>query len=489
MSKKNYFSLILLFISINIGSIQKIAQAQTPVPEVTNTKSICPTQLPSAINNIINRPQFSRVRWGILIKPLSSDNILYSQDSQKYFIPASNMKLFTTAAALQQLGADFRIRTSVYDEGNGVLRVVGRGDPSFKNAQLTILSKQLYQQGIRQINQLIADDSYWQGEVVNSSWEWEDIQADYGAPINSFILNENATVLTLSPQTIGNPLKLKWTEPTEAYWWKIENNSITTEADKPGFVEVNRDLKGQILRIKGQLAVDSQPEITGLAVFDPVANFIRQFRQNLDREGITVQETVSRNLSQNEQGKEIAAVESPPLSELVMETNVNSNNLYAEALLRSLAINKQEEKNQNTADIGLQVVKETLSQLGVAPEGYVIVDGSGLSRKNLTTPAALIQVLQGIDKSPQAEIFRASLPISGVKGSLKNRFLNTPAAGMVQAKTGSMTGISALSGYINAPNYEPLVFSIIVNQSEQPGKVMRTAIDEIVVLLAQLKRC
>ena len=489
MSKKNYFSLILLFVSINIGSIQKIAKAQTPVPEVTNIKSICPAQLPSAINNIINRPQFSRVRWGILVKPLSSDNILYSQDSQKYFIPASNMKLFTTAAALQQLGADFRIRTSVYDDGNGVLRVVGRGDPSFKNSQLTILSKQLYQQGIRQINQLIADDSYWQGEVVNSSWEWEDIQADYGAPVNSFILNENATVLTLLPQTIGKPLKLKWTEPTEAYWWKIENNSITTEADKPGFVEVNRDLKGQILRIKGQLAVDSQPEITGLAVFDPVANFIRQFRQNLDREGITVQETVSRNLSQNEQGKEIAAVESPPLSELVIETNVNSNNLYAEALLRSLAINKQEEKNQNTADIGLQVVKETLSQLGVAPEGYVIVDGSGLSRKNLTTPAALIQVLQGIDKSPQAEIFRASLPISGVKGSLKNRFLNTPAAGMVQAKTGSMTGISALSGYINAPNYEPLVFSIIVNQSEQPGKVMRTAIDEIVVLLAQLKRC
>ena len=489
MSKKNYFSLILLFVSINIGSIQKIAKAQTPVPEVTNTKSICPAQLSSAINTIINHPQFSRVRWGILIKPLSSEKILYSQDSQKYFIPASNMKLFTTAAALQQLGADFRIRTSIYDDGNGVLRVVGRGDPSFKNAQLTILSKQLYQQEIRQINQLIADDSYFQGEVVNPSWEWEDIQADYGAPINSFILNENATVLTFLPQTIGEPLKLKWTEPTEAYRWKIENNSVTTEADKPSFVEVNRDLKGQILRIKGQLAINSQPEITGLAVFDPVANFIRQFRQNLSRQGITVKETVIKNLSQNQQEKEIATVESPPLSELLLETNVNSNNLYAEALLRSLAIKKPEEKNQNTADVGLQVVRETLTQLGVAPAGYVIVDGSGLSRKNLTTPAALVQLLQGIDKSPQAAVFRASLPISGVKGSLKNRFLNTAAAGIVQAKTGSMTGISTLSGYMNAPDYEPLVFSIMVNQSEQPGKVMRTAIDEIVVLLSELKRC
>ncbi|MTJ21981.1 D-alanyl-D-alanine carboxypeptidase/D-alanyl-D-alanine-endopeptidase [Dolichospermum sp. UHCC 0352] len=486
MLKKNYASLILLFISINIGSIQKIAQAQTPVTPVT-TKQICPAQLSSAINTIINHPQFSRVRWGILVKPLSSEKILYSQDSQKYFISASNMKLFTTAAALQKLGADFRIRTSIYDEGNGVLRVVGRGDPSFKNAQLTILSKQLYQQGIRQINQLIADDSYFQGEVVNSSWEWEDIQADYGAPVNSLIVNENASILTSLPQTIGQPLKIQWNDPTETYHWKVENNSVTTEADKPSFVEVNRDLKGQILRIKGQLAINSQPEITGLAVFDPVANFIRQFRQNLAKEGITVKETLSSNLSKND--KEIAAVESPPLSELLLETNVNSNNLYAEALLRSLAIKKPEEKNQNTADVGLQVVRETLTQLGVAPAGYVIVDGSGLSRKNLTTPAALVQLLQGIDKSPQAAVFRASLPISGVKGSLKNRFLNTAAAGIVQAKTGSMTGISALSGYMNAPNYEPLVFSIMVNQSEQPGKVMRTAIDEIVVLLSELKRC
>ncbi|QSV62169.1 MAG: D-alanyl-D-alanine carboxypeptidase/D-alanyl-D-alanine-endopeptidase [Dolichospermum sp. DL01] len=487
MLKKNYASLILLFISINIGSIQKIAQAKTPVPQVNTTKSICPAQLSSAINTIINHPQFSRVRWGILVKPLSSEKILYSQDAQKYFISASNMKLFTTAAALQKLGADFRIRTSIYDEGNGVLRVVGRGDPSFKNAQLTILSKQLYTQGIRQINQLIADDSYFQGEVVNSSWEWEDIQADYGAPVNSLIVNENASILTSLPQTIGQPLKIQWNDPTETYHWKVENNSVTTEADKPGFVQVNRDLKGQIIRINGQLAVNSQPDITGLAVFDPIANFIRQFRQNLAKEGITVKETVNSNLSKND--KEIAAVESPPLAELLIETNVNSNNLYAEALLRSLAIKKPREKSQNTADIGLQVVRETLTQLGVAPEGYIIVDGSGLSRKNLTTPAALVQVLQGIGKSPQAEVFRDSLAIAGVNGTLKNRFLNTAAAGMVQAKTGSMTGISALSGYMNAPNYEPLVFSIIVNQSEQPGKVMRTAIDEIVVLLSELKQC
>ena len=489
MYKKYFISLIFLFFSIQIGSIQKVVAAQTVVPEVTSSKSLCPAQLSSTINTIINRPQFSRGRWGILIKTLSSDKILYSQDSQKYFIPASNVKLFTTAVALQKLGLDFRIRTSIYDDGNGILRVVGRGDPSFKNPQLVLLAKQLYQQGIREINQLIADDSYFQGEVVHSSWEWEDIQADYGAPVNSLILNDNASGLSFLPQNIGQPLQLKWTEPTEAYQWKIENNTITTQADKPSFVEINRDLKGQILRIKGQLAVNSQPEITAIAVFDPISNFLKQFRHNLITAGITVKATVISNLNKNKNGKEIAAVESPPLSELLIETNVNSNNLYAEALLRSLAIKKPVEINQNTADIGLQVIKETLTQLGVEPESYVIVDGSGLSRKNLTTPAALVQLLQAIDKLPEREIFRASLPIAGMTGSLKNRLINTASAGIVQGKTGSMTGVSALSGYVNSANYEPLVFSIMVNQSEQPSKIVRTAIDEIVVLLTQLKRC
>ncbi|MFM7365509.1 MAG: D-alanyl-D-alanine carboxypeptidase/D-alanyl-D-alanine-endopeptidase [Cuspidothrix sp.] len=487
MSKTSFISLVLLFCSLQISSIQEIAQAQTPGIQITPTKSICPSQLSSAINNITNSSQFNRGRWGILVKTLLSDKILYNQDAQKYFIPASNIKLFTTAAALQQLGADFRIRTSVYDDGNGVFRVVGRGDPSFTNAQLTILAKQLYQQGIRQINHLIADDSYFQGSVVNYSWEWEDIQADYGAPVNSLILNENRSILTLSPQSMGQPLQIKWADPTEAYRWRIENNTTTTEVNESAFIEINRDLKGQILEIKGQMPISSQPEMSAVAVFDPGIHFLRKFRQYLGREGINVEENLNTNIINN--AREIAAVESPPLSELLIETNLNSNNLYAEALLRSLGIKKPREKNQNTADIGLQIVRETLTELGIETDGYIIVDGSGLSRKNLTTPAALVQVLEVMAKSSQAEIFRASLPVAGIKGSLKNRFLKTAAEGIVQGKTGSMTGISALSGYVNAPNYEPLVFSIMVNQSTQPGKVMRTAIDEIVVLLARLGQC
>jgi D-alanyl-D-alanine carboxypeptidase/D-alanyl-D-alanine-endopeptidase (penicillin-binding protein 4) len=479
-------SLIFLFFSIQVGTNQQITQAQT-TPTI-NTKLSCSYQIKSSINAVINRPQFNRMRWGILVKSLVSAKNIYSLDSNKYFIPASNAKLFTTVAALQKLGADFRIRTSIYQDGDGILRIVGRGDPSLKNAQLTILAKQLYQKGIRQIDQLVADDSYFQGDVINSSWEWEDIQAYYGAPINSLILNENASILTLSPQTIGKPLKINWTEPAERYWWKVENNSVTTQENEPAYVEVTRDLKGQILHIQGQLAVNSKPDITALAVFNPVDNFLRHFRLSLATEGIAVKQ-ISSNHNSGKNEQDIAAIESPLLSELVAETNLNSNNLYAEALLRTLANKQILAKNQTTANAGLQILKTTLTELGIEPTSYILVDGSGLSRKNLISPEALVQLLQVMDKSSQAKVFRASLPVAGVSGSLKNRFQNTSAEGIVQAKTGTMTGVVSLSGYINVPNYEPLVFSILVNQSEQPVNVVRQAMDEIVVLLTQLKRC
>jgi D-alanyl-D-alanine carboxypeptidase/D-alanyl-D-alanine-endopeptidase (penicillin-binding protein 4) len=146
-------------------------------------------------------------------------------------------------------------------------------------------------------------------------------------------------------------------------------------------------------------------------------------------------------------------------------------------------------KNQTSADVGLEVVKANLTQLGVDPANYVLVDGSGLSRRNLVTPEAFVETLRGMAKTPAGSVYRASLPVAGKSGTLKDRFQNTSAEGIVQAKTGTLTGVVSLSGYVNSPKYEPLVFSIIVNQSEQPTTVVRQAIDEIVVLLTRLHRC
>ena len=507
MSRKSSLSLLLLFLGVQVAFNQQAAIAQTVIPTTPrNTPPVprtipktpgnpstlgrnrfCASQLNSAINAVTNRSQFKRTHWGILVQNQSSPQILYSRNASRYFTPASTNKLLTTAAALQSLGPNYRIRTSVYGDRNGVVRVVGRGDPSLKDEQLEILAKQLREKGIRRINQLIANDGYFKGEAVEPSWMWEDIQFWYGTAVNSLILNENAAVIRLFPQRVGRPLKLKWDNPLNASGWKIVNQTVTAPKGTKKYVEIQRDLRGQTLYLKGRLAEDSSPDINAIAVFDPVQNFLQHFRQSLRKEGISVVRAYRGTSGTGR--RELAAIQSPPISELIKETNVNSNNLYAEALLKALAVKKPLEGNQTTVDAGLEVMKSTLSRIGVDPTSYKLVDGSGLSRKDLISPQALVQTLQGMAKSPYASIFRASLPLAGKSGTLKYRFRNIPPEGLVQAKTGTMTGVVTLAGYVNAPNYGPVVFSIMVNQTEQPIKVVRNAIDEIVVHLSQLRRC
>ncbi|MEG4084417.1 D-alanyl-D-alanine carboxypeptidase/D-alanyl-D-alanine endopeptidase [Microcoleus sp. POL10_C6] len=451
---------------------------------------ICPGELGAQVDAIANRPEFSRSRWGILIQPLSSTTTLYSRDAQKYFIPASNAKLLTTAAALQKLGEDFRIKTSVYSGENGSLYVAGRGDPSIAEAQLKSLAQQLKQRGISQVNQLIGDDSYFQGSAVNPNWEWEDAQAGYGAPINSLIFNQNAIDLLLSPQALGQPLKVTFAEPKLANQWQVQNNTVTVAQNESEFIEVGREFDRPIIRVSGQLKVGGEPESAYVAVVNPANNFLQYFQQALAAEGIPVKQALvasaSRNLNQ-----ELATVESPPLAQLVRETNRESNNLYAEVLLRLLGkvTDKMPVPQENTGESGLKELKTVLTQLGVNPNSYILADGSGLSRHNLITPEALVETLRLMANSPAASIYRQSLSIAGESGTLKNRFNITPNRVILQAKTGTMSGVSALSGYIEVPNYEPLVFSIIVNQSDLSTAKMRSATDEIVLLLNRLRRC
>lgn len=487
---------LLLVLGSHWGGMPASAQTQKTPP---TTQPICPAQLPDAIDAIANRPQFNRARWGILVEPLSASDgkTLYNRDGQHYFIPASNEKLLTTAAALMKLGTQFRIRTSVYgtadNGGEASLRVVGRGDPSLTDADLASLAQQLKSRGIRQVGQMVVEDSYFQGQPVNSSWQWEDVQAGYGAPVNSLIVNENAINLTLSPQAAGQPLRVTWDDPKEARGWQIENDSVTVGPNEPEFLEIGRDLNRPVLRIKGQLRAGAEPEEIAVAIVNPAENFLQRFRQALAAEGISVKRaSVAATATPTAGEEELAAVESPPLSELVTKTNQESNNLYAEALLRSLGVVAKADPamaGKDTADAGLEVLKATLTQFGVNPETYIPEDGSGLSRQNLVSPEALVQTLRAMANSPAAEIYRTSLPVAGVSGTLTYRFRDTTAQGIVQAKTGTITGVSALSGYVRPLNYPPLIFSIIVNQSHQSVGLQRQAIDEIVLLLTRLRSC
>jgi D-alanyl-D-alanine carboxypeptidase/D-alanyl-D-alanine-endopeptidase (penicillin-binding protein 4) len=451
---------------------------------------LCPNQPISAqiepkcsngIENILSRPEISRSHWGILIETLDSQQTIYNKDSERFFTPASNVKLLTSAAALLSLGADFRIRTPIYATGDfptvNSLRIFGKGDPSLTGEHLRNLTKELKKLGLRRIKTLIIDNSYFRETGVNPYWEWQDLYQDYGTSYHSLVLNGNAFNLTLEPQQVGEGVKMTIDDPLAAKQWQIENSATTSVEDSPYQIKIETVVGKPTLTIQGSLAAKSEPDLWGLAIPDPPLYFGQSWRRILAEAGIFVDRVEIRHefVAEAEE-KEISAIESPPLSSLLEHLNQESDNLFGENLLQILA------KETETPEV-IEAVKKSLTKLGVNPESYYIVDGSGLSRRNLVSPEALVKLLQLMHKSSARKIYEQSLAIGGVNGTLSNRFKNTNLQGNVLAKTGTLQGALALSGYLNLSSSHPLVFSIIVNRSPQSPKQLRQVIDEIVLFV------
>lgn len=483
------------------GMQTKAAIAQTIPSARISSAGICPAEMDERIQAVVRQSGISESRWGILIETQGEAvdrDVIYAHNAEQFFVPASNAKIFVTAAALHALGADFQIHTAIYrmrpvrqrSSNYVALRVAGRGDPSLTDAELRSLAQQIREQGITHIDQLILDDSYFQGESVSSTWEAEDLQAGYGAPANSLILNQNEIVVSLYPQEIGQPLRLQWQNPAEAAGWQVINTSRTVSQSAAEYVSVGRDLERPILYIEGQLQVGSAPDESAIAITQPAQYFLEHFQDALAAEQITVDDVQISVIPSLETGTEIAAVDSAPLSELLTEANQNSNNLYAEALLRTLgAVSLPEQAQQSALYAGVRSIATSLADLGIDASNYSLADGSGLSRRNLVTPAALVDTLQAIAQSPDGEIYRNSLAVAGTSGTLQSRFQNTAIVGRLWGKTGTLRDAVALSGYFAPPQYSPLAFSILVNDPSLSLQTARQTIDQIILLLNQMQDC
>ncbi|MGF1521128.1 MAG: D-alanyl-D-alanine carboxypeptidase/D-alanyl-D-alanine-endopeptidase [Leptolyngbyaceae cyanobacterium] len=457
-----------------------------PFPAV----AVCPADLPAAIAAIANRPELVPARLGIQVETLAGETV-YGWEGDRFFVPASSLKLVTTAAALTQLGPDFTLQTSVYGytdpAGVTTLKVVGRGDPSFGRDDLSAIADQLAQQGIRQVEMLWGDESAFQGSDVNTSWEWEDVQAGYGAPVNALILEENEIGLSLIPQAVGQPLQVVWDEPDLGIGWQIENRSLTVGPDESEFVSVGRELAHPVLYVQGQLIAGSAAETASIAVPNPGEIFLSTLQSTLVKWGIPVQQMALTQTPSASDWPELAAVQSPPLAELLIPANRDSNNLYAEALLKQLG--RQSSLEEDTTQAGIAIALNTLTALGVNPDGIVMIDGSGLARKNLITPETMVDTLQAMARSPYASIYRDSLAVAGVSGTLRNRFQDTALEGRLWGKSGAISRNFSLAGYLEPANYDPLAFSIFINNIDRRGSVARQLIDDIVLELGNLRSC
>ena len=444
---------------------------------------ICHQDL-SGIETIINRPEFQRSRWGILLQDLDSGCTIYSLDAEKYFLPASNTKLLTTAAALLELGADFQVTTPIYSLGEppflDSLIVQGRGDPSISTETLKDLVQKLQLLGIKQIENLIIDDSYFENFPINPTWEWLDIYSYYGTAVNSLILNENTVTLTVLPQKIGQEVTLNWSDKIALKQWQVFNEAITTTAEQTYNIEIEGVLGKPVLKILGEIPIDHGADVWDLAIIDPANYFLATFRNLLLQAGISVnQAEVIHQEQNNSEAKMITQIISPPLPILLAEINQNSNNLYAEAILKILG--KKLDTNTDP-----DAIKLSLANLKIDPECYVLGVGGGLSRHNLITPKLLVDLLSAIAKTPQGKIYRSSLAIANTNGTLKNRFRQSTKPVNLWGKTGTLTGVSTLSGYLEIATGETIVFSILVNNSDQKTKISRQAIDEIILLIQNI---
>jgi D-alanyl-D-alanine carboxypeptidase/D-alanyl-D-alanine-endopeptidase (penicillin-binding protein 4) len=448
--------------------------------------SFCANQLASSINQIIRETGLERSQLGILVTGLHSSQEFYNLNGDRLMIPASTVKLLTSAAILHQLGAEHRIRTSIYDPGDNSLVAIGRGDPSLDNAQFQRLGQQLRNQGKGNINLLIGDDSYFQGNLFNPAWAWVDIENGDAPPVSSLVVNQSYVYLNLAPQQAGSPLRLRWSDPLAGNQWRVSNNTRTGGSGSS--IQINFNPNENILRLSGNLAANQGAEEYGLSIMEPSLYFVQRLQAELNSLGIVVNQVkVQSNRSPlviPDLWQEVAFVESPPLRELLKEMNSSSNNFYAEMLAAQLGrVTTGDDRNW------LAAVENTLTELGVDPRGYRLVDASGLARQNQVSPRAIVQTLQAMAKTPEANAYRDSLALAGETGTLSNRLRNTPATRIFWGKTGTLRGVVSLSGYVYNPDNEPLAVSITVNNSPQALADVRFGVDRLVVQMSRLRSC
>src|SRR5580700_3290784 len=487
-------------------------------------------KLSQSIEQILSDPEVARGFWGIDVVSLDNGNRIFGLNENKLFTPASNTKLFTTAAVFALIGPDYRFKTTVeslgtvdkYGRLNSDLVVVGRGDPNLSGRTLPYylhterkalpiqvlidLADQLVQKGLKYVDgDVVADDSYYVFERYGEGWSQDDLVWEWGAPVSALTVNDNVLFVNIMPADRPGERAFLNVTPFPEYY-KIDNRVITTPSGSgPRTVSINREPGANLLTFWGNIPQDDSGFSEALAIDDPADFASRLFRQLLEQRGVTIygkarthhtelasMQTFSVTSMASGGGTDsrppnpspmiLASYQSQPIAQDLRVINKVSQNLHAELMLRLLG---KEKGNSGSIQGGIEVLRGFLVSAGIKPDQFVFLDGSGLSREDLVTPEATVLLLQYSHKQPWGQAFEDTLPVAATDGSLADRFRNTPAAGMVRAKTGSLSHVYSLSGYATTQSGEHIAFSIMTNNNNMPTKEALDTIDEIVLRLIE----
>jgi serine-type D-Ala-D-Ala carboxypeptidase/endopeptidase (penicillin-binding protein 4) len=457
--------------------------------------------------------------WGIQVVDLASGGVVYETNANRFFVPASNTKLFTTALALTRLGPGYRFTTTVRAESapdaagvvHGPLYLVGGGDPNLSAralpyrmglvtgdplAPIDALAAQVAARGVRRIEgDVVGDDTHYVWAPYPEGWGIDDPQFEYGAPVSALSVNDNAFTLTVRPGTRAGDLAALSLNPPLPFY-RVDNR-IRTAAGGERQIHFDRDPGGMQLRLWGSIPLGDRGADLVLGIEDPAAWAAAALRRALESRGIAIAGRATvRHIFPNQVADLLQAVEastppgavelasrtSAPLADDLRVTDKVSQNLHAELALRAVA---RARRQIGSREAGVEEMATFLDEAGIDRSQYHLMDGSGLSRGNLVTAAAVVKLLRFLYDGPQRETWIGLLPIGGQDGTLSSRFGNPEATGRVHAKTGSLSHVSALSGYLQRRDGRWLAFSILTNNYNAPAGEVRGVMDRICTLVLE----
>lgn len=491
---------------------------QTPPAQLATSAVVrTPTQiLHSTIDSLIDAPEFRNANWGILVVDPATGDTLYSHDAGKLFMPASNMKVITGSVALAQLGADFRFRTTFAAAGpvcdstlHGDLIVDGRGDPTISDAMrgdamapLRDIADSLRAHGIRRISgRLVAGDDAFPGPTLGFGWAWDDLEASYSAGVDELYFNEGAArVVVHGGRRPGQPVDVVVLPAAgDPQFHVTARTAFAPESlaagsggrrrrDADAGLHVVLDTATHALTLDGWIAPDA---VDSMDVVYPEQNvaYLTALGGAFAERGLKVDRRTTRlgtcrGAPRSATPDTLFVFQSMPLRDVLHAMFKPSQNQIAEILLRTLGL---ERAGVGTPDSGAAVVRRQLLAWGVQPDGFVIHDGSGLSRYDYLSPETLVRVFATIQHDTAFSAFYNGLPIAGVDGTIEDRMRDTPAQGNVHAKTGSITNARSLSGYVTTADGHPLIFSMMANNWTARSRDVVAVLDAVAVSLASMR--
>ncbi len=465
------------------------------------------------LGNQIDAELFGReidgARWGAMVVDVESGRTLYEHDSGELFSPASNTKLFTTAAALHILGPDFRYETSLWVEGEvidgtlwGNLIVRGSGDPTLgarfdgfdRRRVFRAWADSLRMMGIERVaGDLVGDDDVFADEPYGVGWEPEDFIWGYGAQIAGLTFHEGTVLMHVRPTRAGARASVSW-DPSDTDYVTVTNASVTRPAGGDILERYERPDGTNQITVAAEVPLDTVEE-EALAVHNPTAYFLHVLHRTLGESGVEVRGTALDVDEWDRQpdygGLRLAATHrSVPLREIINVTNTESHNLFAEHILRTLGALRYAgfEFRPGSAAAGVQAIRPFLDDAGIEYHEVRLVDGSGLSPLNRVTPRAVMRLLRFMEDHPDRRVrdaFYRSLAIGGRTGTLERRFRSGPGLDNVHAKTGFINSVRTLSGYVTTTTGRRLAFSFLCNGFDGGTSRVTAAQDAAVEVLAR----